>query len=85
MNVELHIERLVLEGLPVLPAQRPALQAAVEAELTRLIAANGPSPAMQRGGAVARLAGGTMTWDAAQSPEAMGQGIAQAIYGGLGR
>lgn len=85
MNVDLHIERLVLEGLPVPPAQRPALQASVEAELARLIAVNGPSPAMERGGAVARLMGGPVTWDTAQPPEAMGQGIARAIYGGLGQ
>ena len=33
MNVNLHIERLVLDGIPLGPGQRPQLRAAVEAEV----------------------------------------------------
>lgn len=36
MNLNLHIERLVLDGLPVTGAQSPRVLAAVETELTRL-------------------------------------------------
>jgi hypothetical protein len=39
MNISVHIERLVLDGLFVSHGQRPLLQAAVEAELTRLLTA----------------------------------------------
>jgi hypothetical protein len=37
MNVEIHIDRLVLDGLDVPFAQRAALQAAIEGELARLV------------------------------------------------
>lgn len=38
MNVSLHIERLVLEGLPVTASQGALVQAAIETELIRLLA-----------------------------------------------
>ena len=38
MNLSLHIERLVLDGLPVTSSNSALLQAAVEAELGRLLA-----------------------------------------------
>jgi len=40
MNISLHIERLILEGLPITSNSGPQLQAAVEAELTRLFASD---------------------------------------------
>jgi hypothetical protein len=40
MSISLHIERLILEGLPVASNSGPQLQAAVEAELTRLLASD---------------------------------------------
>ena len=41
MNIKLHIERLVLDGLPVTRSQGPLVQAAMEAELARLMAEGG--------------------------------------------
>ena len=41
MNIRLHIERLILDGLPVNSVQSPQVKAAVEAELTRLLTADG--------------------------------------------
>ena len=41
MNVRLHIERLVLDGLALERGQEHTLRAALEAELTRLIADGG--------------------------------------------
>jgi hypothetical protein len=41
MNINVNIERLVLEGVSVPPSQRPLLQAAVEAELAGLLTAEG--------------------------------------------
>ena len=40
-NIHLHIERLILDGLPIECAQGPHVQAAVEAELARLLTENG--------------------------------------------
>jgi hypothetical protein len=43
MNVRLHIERLILDGLPLAEAGAPHVQAAIETELALLIAAGGVS------------------------------------------
>ena len=84
MNVELHIDRLVLEGIDLDHAQRPALQAAVEAELGRLLAAGGVG-ALAAGGAVpsVRAEGFQMSGDG--SPAQLGRQIAGAVYGGIGK
>ena len=55
MNVELHIERLVLEGPQLPPGGRAALAGAFGRELTRLIQAGGLPPALLGGTSVPRL------------------------------
>jgi hypothetical protein len=85
MNVSLHIERLVLEGLPVEAADAPALQAAVEAELTRLLAEQGIAREMQAGGAYAETRGGILPPHSWTAPEVLGREIGRAVYGGIGR
>ena len=51
-NIHLNIDRLILDGLPIDRAQAPAVQAAVEAELSRLLTERGVSAEFQTGGAV---------------------------------
>ena len=58
MRIELHIERLILDGLPLEIRHGPLVRAAVEKELTRLIAAHGLGHEWQSGGAVPSDAGG---------------------------
>ena len=52
MNIRIHIERLILDGLPITHSQGPLVQAAVEAELTRLFTENGLAESFRAGGAV---------------------------------
>ena len=85
MNVNIHIERLILDGVDVPYAQRPALQAAVEAELARLIAEGGLSPHLASGGAYSHGPGTSIEMNDSDSPAALGQQIAQAVYGGIGQ
>lgn len=85
MNVRLHVERLVLDGLPLAPGQAPLVQAAVEAELARLFAAGGPAPGLASLGAVPALGAGGITLGEGAAPAEIGAQIAQAVYGGLGR
>ena len=47
-NIHLHIERLILDGLPIERAQGPHVQAAVEAELSRLLTENGLAASASR-------------------------------------
>jgi hypothetical protein len=85
MNINLHIERLVLDGISLAPGGRPLLQAAVEAELIRLLASSGLSDALRSGGALynVRTAGIQLASDG--SPAQLGEQIAGAVYGGIGK
>jgi len=44
MNIELHIDRLVLDGLPMSAAQARVLRATLETQLASLLAAAPPTP-----------------------------------------
>lgn len=85
MNISVHIERLILDGLPVAPDQRPLLQAAVEAELARLFAVGGLTGGMATGGAVPYVPAGAIPIAGGADPAALGTQIAQAVYGGINR
>jgi hypothetical protein len=85
MNVRIHIERLVLEGLPVTAAGSASLRAAVEFELSRLVSEQGLHPALAAGGAWAHLPGESMQFQQGANPAALGTQIARAAYRRLGR
>lgn len=85
MNVNLHIERLVLDGISIPPGQRPHLQAAVEGELTRLLTEGGAPSSWPSGGAVPYVAAESIQLGHDSNPKALGSQIAQAVYGGGGR
>jgi hypothetical protein len=83
-NVNLHIERLVLEGLPVGVHEGPLVQAAIEAELGRLFADGAFTRAGLQGETVPLVRAEPMAL-AEGGSEALGTQIGQAIYGGIGR
>lgn len=85
MNIDLHIERLVLEGIPLNAGQRPLLQSAVETELTRLVNNGGLSPSLVQGGAYAAVRGGTLQLASEGNSNTLGRQIAGAVYGGIGK
>jgi len=83
MNVDLHIEELVLEGFR--PSDRHRIGAAVERELGRLLAERGVPAALTTNADVPRLEGRSFTAPAGARPEAVGRQIAGAVYGGMRR
>jgi hypothetical protein len=83
MNVQLDIERLLLEGLNLSPVQRQQLQAAFEHEMSRLIDERGLSPAILSGGAVPSIKSAPLQ-SVAHDPAKLGAQIAQSVYFGLG-
>jgi hypothetical protein len=83
MKISVHIEHLILEGLPVARHQGVLVQAAVEAELARLLAEGQLDPQLLSGGAVPRLAANTIQLSPAVNPTRLGQQIAQAVHGGI--
>ncbi len=83
-TVNLHIERLVIEGLPIGTHEGPQLQAAIEAELTRLLAEGAFARDTQQGWDLPLVRAEPMVAVGGGS-EALGTQIGQAIYGGIGR
>ena len=85
MKIQVHIERLILEGLPVNGHDGPRVRAAVAAELGRLIGAQGIAAGLRTGGAVAAVRADAMRIESHASPRRLGTEIARAVYGGLRR
>lgn len=83
MNIELHIEHLVLDGLPLTPTDGAAIQQAIQTELTRLLTENGLASALEQGGVLTGVRTPDMRLPANSAPDAMGRGIGAAIHEGL--
>jgi hypothetical protein len=79
MNIRVHIERLILDGLPVTTAQGPLVQAAVESELARLFGAGGLAPGIHSGLAIPSASGGTIPLAGENNPTGLGHHIARAV------
>jgi hypothetical protein len=84
MKVNVHIERLVLDGLPITSAQGPRVRHAVERELTRLLGVGGLSGELRAGGAVPSVRAGGFEVARENHPTGIGRQIARAVYGGIG-
>ena len=84
MKINLHIERLVLEGLPVTSGQARLVQAAVQQELTRLLGFSGIAPQLMSGGAMPHARGGAVRFGGKESPRQLGTQIAQSVHEELG-
>jgi hypothetical protein len=83
MNVNLHIERLILDGLPVGSSQGTTVRAAVEAELSRLLVVHDAGPGRFPVGAVPSVSPGEIQLSQGNGPVELGQKIAGAVYGSV--
>jgi hypothetical protein len=83
VNIELHVDRLVLDGFSLSPGERDAIRASLENELTRLLEKGTLSPELLSGRALPTLAAPTLETLAGLPAPALGAGIAQAIYRAL--
>jgi hypothetical protein len=84
MNINVHIERLILDGLPITRSQGQFVQATVETELARLLAADGLAPGLRMGGAMRSVPAESIQLTQGNDPGHLGRQIAQAVYGGIG-
>ncbi len=84
MHINLHIERLILDGLPIDRGQASRVQLAVEVELTRLLVEKGLASDLQAGGAVPSVRADAIQLTAGSNPARMGTQIAQSVYSGIG-
>jgi hypothetical protein len=85
MNITISIERLIFDGIVIPQRQRTQMQNACEAELTRLLAANGLSFDFQTVGSQKTLQGGVLEVKPDETPQVLGKKLAQAIYKGIGQ
>jgi hypothetical protein len=85
MNINLHIERLILDGLPMEAGHGARVQAAVEAELARLLVEGGLARELQSGGALPSVRAGAIQLTAESNSVQLGQRIARSVYGGIGQ
>jgi hypothetical protein len=84
MNINLHIERLILDGLPITPSQGLLVQAAIEKELARLLTENGIAESFQAGVAVPSVRANGIQLTSGGNPTQLGAQIAQSVYSGIG-
>lgn len=81
MKINLHIERLVLDGLPATGSQGALVRAAVESELARLFA--GGNLNHLQSGAVPYAAAAPIQLTQNFNPSRLGHQIAIAIHGSI--
>jgi hypothetical protein len=82
MKIHLHIERVVLDGVPV--DQPRILRKALEQELTSRLMKGGLLPELRSGGAVPHVHGGAIELSQRSHPARLGSQIAGAVYRGIG-
>jgi hypothetical protein len=81
--ISLHIERLVVDGLPLTAAQATRMQASLERELSRLIAGGGDVSAWGGAPAVRSAAPApAVPWDATR-PHQLGRALAGNVFASL--
>jgi hypothetical protein len=85
MNINLHIERLILDGVNVSRSQRHLLQASVERELTRLFTERGVPQHLASGAALPHVPARPIAVSGGADPVRLGRQIAQSVYGGIGK
>ena len=84
MNIQVHIERLILDGIPVQSSQLPALRAAVEKALGDRLMTEGLSPGPSNS-AVSEIPGTTFHLSDPTNAGQSGKEIAQAVYNAIGQ
>ena len=84
MTIKVHIDRLVLEGMPMGRDDEAVVKRAMEEELGRLLSQGGLSAELASGGSYPVVDGKDMNKTGSGAGET-GKGIARAVYGGIGR
>ena len=85
MNINLHIERLILDGLALEAGDGTALRAALEIELARRLIQNNVAANWQTGGATPSVRADAIQLTGESSPAQIGRQIAGSIYESIGK
>jgi hypothetical protein len=84
MNVSIHIERLIIDGLPVTACDNALVQAGVEAELSRLLSESGIPGELSMGGNWATVRAPTLRFSSVAHAGVTGADIGAGIYSAFG-
>jgi hypothetical protein len=85
VNIRVHIERLELSGIRLEERHGPVVQAAVQAELARLLAEGRMTSRLAEIGSAPRIDGRPFSVPTNIHPARLGEEIARSVHGGLGR
>jgi len=83
MNIDVHIERLVIEG-QIAPADVSRLRRGLQRELTRLLRDGGLSRELRDGAALPSVRGGSIGHGPDRAAAPLGSRLARAVYEGIG-
>lgn len=84
MKIELHIERLTLDGIASGPSQGGRVAAAVKRELERLLRNGGIAANLAGGAALPKIAVPEIRVSRSERPDRIGKRIAQSLHKGIG-
>jgi hypothetical protein len=79
MKINLHIERLALQGFQLTPTDRTELTAALQVELSRLLASADDSRSWADLPSRAHIQAGRITYQPGSSPVRLGQSVAASL------
>ncbi len=83
MNIRMHIDRMVLDGVEIAPDQRHVLQAAVEAELIRVLTESGIPADFHRVGNPARILAPPLDLKSSPDAKVFGAQIGAEVYSAI--
>lgn len=84
MNIRLHIERLILDGLDISTGDGEQVQVGAQAELVRLLETGGLAPELLAGTNLAAVPAGSLTVGRQENGGVLGRKIARSAYEGIG-
>jgi hypothetical protein len=84
MSLRIHIERLLLDGIPIGRHDARLIQAAVEAKLAELFEGDSGMPRINFDSALPHLRGANITLSTDFEPAAAGAQIARAVHSAIG-
>ncbi len=85
MNINLHIERLIVDDFGIQPQQRDELKAAIVAALKQQLVAQGTALSRQPHTRRSSVNAGLIAIENNERAESLGQQIGNAVYRGIGK
>ncbi len=84
MNINVHIERLILHGVGIKSHQKKELKVTIESELRQQLVSQGIGSMMQSNSNRQVVKGGSIAIENIRKSASLGQQIGKAVYKGIG-